>query len=159
VEFERMPRELIRALSGDGFRRKRRLALPFSTTDPDGYARVALLTLGEVRALSPIQLAVSVRAGSRTALNLIRRRRGTLLLLQRGMAAFIQARAGRGRMSASDPERQIFPLTVARVRLDAPAAAEGAVHLISGPTFGGRAGEALFSDALYAELGQAFPSR
>jgi hypothetical protein len=159
VEFERMPPELVRALSGVGFRRKRRLALPFSTADADGYPRVALLMLGEVRALSPTQLAVAVRAGSRTAVNLIRRRFGTLLLLQRGMVASIQARAGRGRMATCDVERQIFPLTVARVRLDSPAASEGAVQLLSGPTFGGADGDSLFSEELYAELGRAFPTR
>ena len=41
-----MPRDLQLALSGDGFRRKRRLVLPLLTTDPQGFPRVALLTLG-----------------------------------------------------------------------------------------------------------------
>jgi hypothetical protein len=154
-----MPRPLERVLSGDGFRRRKRLALPFSTPDPNGCPRVALLTLGEVRAVSPVKLAVAVLAGSRTAANLIRRRRGTLLLLQRGMAAYIQARAGRGRVSESKPERQIFPLTVAGVRLDAPSEGEGDVVLLTGPTFGGSDARELFSEDLFEELGSAFPSR
>jgi hypothetical protein len=154
-----MPRQLERVLSGDGFRRRKRLALPFSTPDPDGSPRVALLTLGEVRAISPVALAVAVLAGSRTAANLIRRRRGTLLLLQRGMAAYIQARAGRGRVSESKPERQIFPLTVAGVRLDTPSRGEGDVALLSGPTFGGPDAGDLFSEELFEELGTVFPPR
>lgn len=152
-----MPPPLQRTLSGDLFRRRKRLAVPLTTPDPDGCPRVALLTLGEVRAVSPSQLAVAVLAGSRTALNLIRRRRGTLVVLQRGMAAYVQARAGRGRASLSSPERQIFPLTVQRVRMDSPTRDERGVSLLSGPTFGGRRAAELFSEELFDELGLGFP--
>lgn len=156
MDLDRIPRPLELAMAGEGFRRRRRLALPLTTPDPDGCPRVALLTLGEVRAVSPFQLIVAVLAGSRTAVNLIRRRRGTLIVLQRGLAAYIQARAGRGRASLSMPERHIFPLTVIRVRLDSPTRDEGPVELLSGPTFS-RRGEGLFSEDLFEELGLGFP--
>jgi len=149
-----MPRDLQLALSGEGFRRRRRLVLPLMTTDPQGFPRVALLTFGELRANSPTELAVAVLAGSRTAFNLVRRGVATVLYLHRQMTASIQARAGRGHVSTADSARRIFPLTVERVRLDRPAQAEGDVSLLIGPTFAGRDAGRLFSEELFAELGK-----
>jgi hypothetical protein len=149
-----MPRDLHLALSGEGFRRRRRLVLPLITTDPQGFPRVALLSFGEVRASSPTELAVAVLAGSRTAFNLVRRGVATILYLHRQMTASIQARAGHGRVSTADSDRRIFPLAVERVRLDRPAKAEGDVSLLTGPTFAGRDAGRLFSDELFEELGK-----
>jgi hypothetical protein len=153
-EFSRMPRNLQAALSGTGFRRRRHLVLPFLTTDPEGFPRVALLTLGEVRANSPSQLAVAVQAESRTAFNLVRRGTATLLYLNRRMSASVQARAGRGRVSCADPARHVFPLAVECVRLDAPSEEEGDMSLLTGPTFGGSGASRLFSAELFDELGK-----
>lgn len=149
-----MPRELYRALSGEAFHRRRRLVLPLLTTDPEGYPRVALLTLSEVRATSATALTVAVKSGSRTALNLIRRGSATVLYLARGVAASVQAKAGRGRACGAHPDRQLFPLQVLRVRLDRPSAGEGNVALLTGPTFTGSDGARLFSEELFAELGK-----
>jgi hypothetical protein len=149
-----MPRDLQLALSGEGFRRRRRLVLPLMTTDPQGFPRVALLTFGELRANSPTEIAVAVLAGSRTAFNLVRRGVATILYLHRQMTASIQARAGRGRVSTADSARRIFPLAVERVRLDRPAETEGDVSLLIGPTFAGRDAGRLFSEELFAELGK-----
>jgi hypothetical protein len=153
-ELDRLPGEVARALGGEAFRRRRRLVLPLLTTDPEGFPRAALLTPGEVRALSPTELAVAVLATSRTALNLIRRRRATLLYLHRSVAAAVQARAGRGRVCARDPERHLFPLTVHRVRIDLPPPAEADVHLLTGPTFAGSGARLLFSADLFEDLAQ-----
>ncbi len=150
-----MPRELHSALSGEGFRRRRRLVLPLLTTDPGGFPRVALLTLGEVRANSPSEIAVAVHAGSRTDFNLVRRGTATLLYLNSRMTASVQARAGRGKVCGSDPARRVFPLRIEHVRVDRPAESEGDVSLLTGPTFTGRDAGRLFSDELYAELGEA----
>ncbi len=150
-----MPRELESALSGEGFRKRRRLVVPFLTTDPEGFPRVALLTLGELRAGSASRVAVAVMAGSRTAFNLVRRGTATILYLHRQVTASIQARAGRGRVSSTDPARRIFPLSVERVRIDRPAESEGDVSLLTGPTFAGPDADRLFSDELFAELGKA----
>jgi hypothetical protein len=153
VELQRLPREIELALSGAGFRARRRLAMPFLTVDPGGFPRAALLTLGEVRARSRVLLAVAVRAGSRTAVNLIRRRTATLFYLARNRAVWVQARAGRARVSDADPDRQIFPLTIVNVKVDRPAPEEGAVALAAGPTFTLAGSSRLFSEELYAELG------
>ncbi len=149
-----MPRDLEAALSGDGFRRRRRLVVPFLTADPEGFPRVALLTLGDLRAASASRLAVAVMANSRTAFNLVRRETATILYLQRRITASIQARAGRGRVSSTDPARRLFPLTVERVRIDRPAGSEGDVSLLTGPRFTGPDADHLFSNELFDELGK-----
>ncbi len=148
-----MPRDLHVALGGEGFRRRRRLVLPLLTSDPEGFPRAALLTLGEVRANAPDELAVAVRAKSRTALNLVRRGSATLLYLHRGLTASVQTRAGRGRVCDFDPERQVFPLHVLHVRIDRPDPDEGNVELLTGPTFAGPDAKSLFSETLFQELG------
>jgi hypothetical protein len=153
-DLTRMPRDLEAALSGDGFRRRRRLVVPLLTTDPEGFPRVALLTFGELRAGSSTRLAVAVMGGSRTAFNLVRRGTATVLYLHRQMTASIQARAGHGRVSGADPARRLFPLAVERVRIDRPAETEGDVSLLAGPTFTGRDADRLFSEELFAELGK-----
>ena len=149
-----MARDLHAALGGEGFRRRRRIVLPLLTTDPDGFPRVALLTLGEVRANSASELAVAVRADSRTAFNLVRRATATLLYMHKQVTASVQARAGRGRVCGADPGRRLFPLRVERVRIDRPAPDEGRVTLLTGPTFGGADSAGLFSEELYQELGK-----
>ena len=153
-EFDRLPWEIEKALSGEAFRRRRRLVLPLLTTDSEGFPRAALLTPAEVRANSPTQLTVAVLAGSRTAVNLIRRRRATLLYMSRSLTAAVQARAGHGRVCGKDPDRHLFPLAVARVRIDHPAASEGNVSLLAGPTFTGPDASRLFSPELFEELGR-----
>lgn len=149
-----MPREIEIAFAGAAFRRRRRLVVPLITTDPDGFPRVALLTMAEVRAVSPLRLGVAVMAGSRTAINLVRRGMATILFLHRSVTASIQARARHGRVCRTDPRRRLFPLEVESVRLDRPAASEGEVALLSGPTFTGRDAGRLFSNELYAEIGR-----
>ena len=134
------------------------MVLPLVTVDPEGFPRAALLTAGEVRALSAGSISVAVLAGSRTALNLIRRRQATLLYMQRNLAASIRLRAGRGRTSRHDPDRTIFPLAVFRVRIDAAGKREGKVALVAGPLFGGADALSLFSDELFSELQETPPS-
>ena len=157
AELERMARDLHTALAGDGFRKRRRMIMPLLTTDPEGFPRVALLTMGEVRANSASELAVAVRADSRTAFNLVRRGTATLLFMNRRTTASVQARAGRGRASGADPARVLFPLKVEHVRVDHPAAEEGEVALLTGPTFGGAGAAGIFSDELFDELGKVRP--
>ena len=156
-ELDHLPPALEAALAGADFRRRRRLVLPLLTMDPEGYPRAALLTPAEVRANSPRQLAVAVRGASRTAANLLRRRRATLLYLHRDLTAFVQTRAGRARVCEHDPERHIVPLSVFRVSLDRPEVREGAVALIASPTFGGADAGLLFSREIFEEL--ARPTR
>lgn len=155
--LERMGRDLHAALAGAGFRRRRRMVLLLLTTDRGGFPRVALLTFGEVRANSASELAVAVRGGSRTAFNLMRRGTATLVYMNRRITAFVQARAGRGRVSGADPARRLFPLKIEGVRIDHAAPEEGDVALLTGPTFGGADAAGLFSEELFDELGKVHP--
>lgn len=152
-EFEQMPRVLAEILAGKAFRERKHVALPFLTIDPDGFPRAALLTPSEVRATSRTELCVAVQAGSRTAANLIRRQKAALCYMARNLAAWVQATAGHGRTCDTDPERQIFPLTVFRVKVDRAASHEEGVELLSGPTFSTPDGKEIFSEELFAELG------
>jgi hypothetical protein len=154
MELDRLPVEIQFALSGAGFRARRRLALPFLTVDPGGFPRAALLTLGEVRAQSRTLLVVAVRAGSRTAANLIRRKTAMLFSLARNKAVWVQGKAGRGHVSDFDPDRQIFPLAVVRVKVDRSLPEEGTVALAGGPTFTASGADRLFSEELFDELGR-----
>lgn len=151
-EYDRLPRQLEEILGGKAFAERKRLALPFLTIDPEGFPRAALLTLSEVRALSRTEVAVAVLSGSRTAANLIRRPKATLYFLARNCAAWIQGTAGHGRVCGVDPERQIFPLDVYRVKVDRGTSREEEVELLSGPTYASPDGHEIFSEELFAEL-------
>ncbi len=153
-EFDKLPRDLELLLSGEAFRERNRLILPFLTLDPEGFPRACLLTLSEIRARSRTALSVAVRTGSRTAANLIRRQNAALLYLARHRAVWIQARAGRGRNCDRDPGRQIFPLAVFRVNVNRPNAPDGRVSLSGGPTVSARDAGTLFSEELFEELGR-----
>lgn len=96
---------------------------------------------------------VAVRTGSLTAANLIRRRAALLYYLDRHRAVWVQVRAGRGHTASCDSERQIFPLSVVRVKVDAAGPEEGSVELLTGPIFTASNPERLFSVRLFEELG------
>jgi hypothetical protein len=62
--------------------------------------------------------------------------------------------AGRGHTCACDPDRQIFPLSVVRVKVDATGPEEGAVELLTGPLFTASEPDRVFSAGLFEELGR-----
>jgi hypothetical protein len=153
-EFSKMPRDLETLFSGRGFAERHGCAIPLVTVDPGGFPRAALLSFGEVRAHSCRQLAVAVRTRSHTAANLIRRQQAMLYYLGRDYCAFVQARAGRGRACDCDQERQIFPLSVFRVKVDEPGPEEGDVEILTGPLFSAANPDRIFSQPLFDELGK-----
>ncbi len=153
-ELSRIPDQLQSLFSGQGFSQRHGVALPFVTVDPEGYPRAALLSFGEVRAISRRELVVAVRAGSRTAANLIRRRVAMLYYLGRHSAIWVQVRAGRGHVSTADPERHIFPLSVVRVKVDEAGAGEEGGSLLTGPIFTVAEPDRIFSEQLFEELGR-----
>ena len=154
-ESKSLSPELVRLLGDEGFRARRKLAIPLLTCDPEGTPRAALLSFSEIRALSAGRVAVAVASGSRTEANLIRRRGATLLLLDAGLSVSIRGRAGKARPSKSAPEKILFPLRVLGVRRDEPLPAESGVAIANGPRFAGQGAEAVFSEALFAELEEA----
>jgi hypothetical protein len=151
-ELEKMPRDLEALFSGRGFAQRHGCALPLVTVDPGGYPRAALLSFGEIRAQSRTQLTVAVQTRSQTAANLIRRPQAMLYYLGRDYCAFVQASAGRGRACDCDPDRQIFPLAVFRVKVDQPGPEEGDVEVLTGPLFSAANPDRIFSQPLFDEL-------
>jgi hypothetical protein len=148
---------LVRLLGEDGFRARRKLAIPLLTCDPEGIPRAALLAFSEIRALSSRRIAVAVSSGSRTEANLIRRPGATLLIFDAGTSVSIRCQAGKARVSSAQPDRKIFPLRVVGVKEDEPLPGEQAVALANGPRFAGPRANDLFLPALFDELGE--PSR
>lgn len=151
-ESTKLSPELVRLLGEDGFRARRKLAIPLLTCDPEGAPRAALLALSEIRALSPRRMAVAVSSGSRTEANLIRRPGATLLLLDAGQSVSIRCEAGKARVSTARPDRKIFPLRVVGVKEDEPLPGEQNVAIASGPRFAGPHADELFLPALFDEL-------
>jgi len=151
-ESSRLSPELLRLLGEEGFRARRKLAIPLLTCDPEGIPRAALLCFSEVRALSPRRLAVAVSSGSRTEANLIRRPGATLLVLDAGASVSIRAQAGKARVSRAQPDRKIFPLRVVGVKEDEPLPGEKRAAIANGPRFAGPRADTVFSPSLFEEL-------
>ncbi len=74
--------------------------------------------------------------------------------LGRHSAVWVQASAGRGHVSTSDPERQIFPLSVVRVKVDEAGSGERSVLLLTGPIFTAAEPDRIFSGQLFEKLGR-----
>lgn len=153
-ETSRLSPELVRLLGEEGFRARRKLAIPLLTCDPEGIPRAALLSFSEVRAISPRRLAVAVASGSRTEANLIRRTGATLLVLDAGLSVSIRSQAGKARISEAQPDRKIFPLRVVGVKEDEPLPGEQHAAIANGPRFAGPHSDSVFLPALFEELGR-----
>jgi hypothetical protein len=155
AELEKMPRDLEILFSGKGFTERHGCALPLVTVDPGGYPRAALLSFGEIRAHSGKRLSVAVQTRSHTAANLIRRPQAMLYYMSRRYCAYLQTRVGHGRSCDCDPERQIFPLSVFRVKVDRAMLREGPVEILTGPLFTAAHPDRIFSQPLFDELGKS----
>jgi len=133
---DRFDERLYRRLSGEDLAAHAGEAILIATTDTQGRPHPALLTYGEIVALSPTVLRLAVRGDSATARNLVDRGALTLCLIDAGGAAYVKARA-RPLSSEASLEAQglvAFEAHVEDVLVDAPTTGEKA-HLASGVTF------------------------
>ncbi|WP_344232753.1 hypothetical protein [Kribbella hippodromi] len=102
------------------------------STDADGWPRQAMLSLGEVVALSTRRLGLAVWASSDTASNLSRRGRGVLTFVHGGAAYSVRLTALRGRdVPIEGFALATFGAVVEEVRCDVAPYAE----LVSGVSF------------------------
>lgn len=86
-----------------------------TTLAPDGFPHHAFLSGDEVSAAAEGRVAVSLAAGSRSAANLDRRRRGALLSSAGGALVTRAVRRRRNaRPLAADPARRLYVLEVVR---------------------------------------------
>lgn len=82
----RLPRELQQLLGGDGLADKIGLTLLLNTVAEEGWPHVALLSVGEVVAISPTSLGLALWPETRTTANLSSAGKGTLFLVHDGAA-------------------------------------------------------------------------
>jgi hypothetical protein len=132
---DRLDEALFRRLSGDvGLRRRE--AILIATVDDRGRPHPALLSYGEVLALTPALLRIAVPAKSTTARNLGARGALTLCLIGPDGVAYLKTAA---QALPKEPFLDAqglaaFEAHIEDVLVDAPAAGERA-HLTSGITF------------------------
>jgi hypothetical protein len=132
---DRLDDALFRRLSGDGDLRRQE-AILIATVDERGRPHPALLSYGEVLAVTPAALRLAIPGEATTARNLAERGALTLCLIGPDGAAYVKAAA---RPLPAEPSLVAQGLTafearVEEVLVDAPAAGEKA-HLTSGITF------------------------
>jgi hypothetical protein len=127
----------LRRLSGEDVARRAGEAILVVTTDEQGRPHPALLSYGEVLALTPALVRIAVRAASATARNLSARGAVTLGLISAAEGVtYVKADA---RALAAEPTLAAdglvaYEARVGDVLLDAPATSEAA-RLTSGITF------------------------
>jgi hypothetical protein len=132
---DRLDEARFRRLSGDLALRPPE-AILIATVDDRGRPHPALLSYGEVVAVTPATLRLAVSAKSTTARNLAERSALTLCLIGPDGAAYVKAaaRALPAEPSLAAEGLVAFEAHVEEVLVDAPAAGEKA-HLTTGITF------------------------
>jgi hypothetical protein len=133
---DRLDEALFRRLSGGDPASRAQEAILIATTDDRGRPHPALLSYGEVLAVTPALLRVAVPATSTTARNLGARGALTLCLIGPDGVAYLKtaARALPAEPSLDAQGLVAFEAAVEDVLVDAPAAGEKA-HLTSGIAF------------------------
>ena len=132
---DRLDEALFLRLSGQGLATRAQEAILIATVDDRGRPHPALLSYGEVVAVTPAVLRLALSASSTTARNLGERRALTLCLVGPDGAAYVKAAArALPAPSLADEGLAAFEAGVEEVLVDAPAAGEKA-RLTSGITF------------------------
>ena len=132
---DRLDEALFRRLSGGGDLRRQE-AILIATVDERGRPHPALLSYGEVLAITPAELRLAIPGETTTARNLAERGALTLCLIGPDGAAYVKATA---RPLPAEPSLAAqglaaFEARVEEVLADAPPAGEKA-HLTSGIAF------------------------
>lgn len=86
---------LVRLLDGTRLAEKVGVTLLFNTVGESGWSNVALLSVGEVLAVSPVRLQLALWPETRTGANLSRTGKGVLFLIHGGTAYTIEITARR----------------------------------------------------------------
>jgi hypothetical protein len=125
----RLPAAVVALLDGDDLEARVGLTVELVTTGADGWPGVALLSAGEVLAMSDSQVRLALWPDSRTTANLTRTGRGVLAFVDGGAAFTVRLEASR-RPDLPGP-LAAFDGRVAGVRRDEV----GYARLTSGITF------------------------
>jgi hypothetical protein len=132
---DQLDEDLFRRLSGEGLATRAREAILIATVDDRGRSHPALLSYGEVLAVTPAVVRLIVSAVSTTARNLAARGALTLCLVGPDGAAYVKA-AARALTVPPLAEEGLaaFEARIQEVLVDTPAAGENS-RLTSGITF------------------------
>lgn len=118
-----IPTEVLNYLNGEDLLAKTQ-ALCLSTVDPDGWPRAALLSAGEVLALSNGRLRFAILASSSTVANLVRDGRVTLSMALDGGMCSLRMRARKCSHGMPELSLDFFEAEIEQVRVHvAPYAA------------------------------------
>jgi hypothetical protein len=118
-----IPKDVLNYLNGEDLLSKTQ-ALCLSTVDPDGWSKAALLSAGEVLALSNKRLRFAILASSSTAANLVRDGRLTLSMALDGGMCSLRMRARKCSHGMPELSLDFFEAEIERVRVQvAPYAA------------------------------------
>ncbi len=126
----RLPSTLFTLLDGSEIADRVGLTIELLTVDSDGWPRVALLSAGEVLALSPSVIRLALWPATQSTSNLTRSGQGSLALVHAGAAYAIRL-STRRIADLADPVLAAFEGAVASVRRDEVAYA----RLRAGITF------------------------
>lgn len=127
-----LPHPLVELLDGTGLPSREGATFLLVTVGETGWPHVALLSVGEVLAVSPQELRLALWSSSRTTTNLTRTGQGSMALVHGGAAYRLQLAARRaGEIDVAGQSLACFTADVVDVIEDAVGYAE----LVSGVTF------------------------
>jgi hypothetical protein len=113
-----LPNDLAALLDGRDLQAGEGLTIQLLTVDEAGWPRVALLSVGEVLAVSDERLRLALWPASHTTANLARTGRGVLCLVHAGVFLTVLIHADRG-IDLVDPiRRAVFEARINEVRGD-----------------------------------------
>lgn len=121
VDATALPLAIARLLDGSDPGSHAGFTIQCVTVDPDGWARVALLSAGEVVAIDERHLRLALWPDSHTTANLTRERHGLLAFVFENVAYSVRVRVCRGEDVDSPGRLAVFDGLVIEVRRDSAA--------------------------------------
>ena len=114
-----LPADLIQLLDGHDLAAGEGLTILLLTTSEDGWPQVAMLSVGEVLAISPLRLRLALWPGSGSTANLRRNGQATLMLVTAAGAFYMRVRSRRlADLALSRGPRAAFEVEVEEVLVD-----------------------------------------
>ena len=130
-QFTGLPAQVVKRLCGEHLEAHASETIRLSTMGEHGWPHAALLSFGEVLAVSPTELLVAIWPGSNTSKNLRRGSRLTLSLVLDGALIDMRATATLAAEHQTSLDLTVFRVQIEAVKEDRSAYAD----VISGVTF------------------------
>ena len=131
---QRLPGDLVAALSQSSLRRRLRRVLPLVTLDDRMRPHPMLCSYLEILAVNATTIRVAIARQGRSARNLAARKVATLMVVEPERIVYVKCRAAGAPLTVGGLTR--FVLKVQGVEIDAADPSEGPVRITSGITYG-----------------------